>query len=86
MQEQIKIRQSKCPLTGKWVDCVIHIIYYYVVIKINELWLHSSTWIDFKVFERESMEEYIEHESTDKIQTEAKQCKTTNTNEATMNR
>ena len=39
IQEKIKIRQSKYPLTCKLIGCP-HTIKY-IVIKINELWLHS---------------------------------------------
>lgn len=50
IQEHINIRQSKCLLTGKWIDYGIRTIGYYTVIKINELWFHSSAWMNFKVF------------------------------------
>lgn len=42
IQEQIKIRQFICTLTVKCIDCAIHTIEYYIIIKIHELWLHSS--------------------------------------------
>lgn len=30
IQEEINMRQSRCPLTGKWIDCGIHTMEYYI--------------------------------------------------------
>lgn len=49
IQEQINMRQARRRLTGKRIDCGIHTMEYYIYSnkKINELWLHSSAWMDF---------------------------------------
>lgn len=63
---------------------------YYIVIKINELWLHSSAWMNFNVFQQKKVMEantwydciYIKFKKNGKIM----QCKTINTNKGITNR
>jgi len=55
IHNSLKWKQPKCP--SKWnrkTNQSIHTTEYYIYSnkKINELWLHSSAWMDFKVLEQ----------------------------------